>query len=135
MPLSEHEQRVLDELERSLARDDRRLAQVFRQPNQRSFGRSVLVAGGVIAGMLVLILGAMQSTIWLGVLGFFMMFMTLAWGISGRRATAPVEPFMANTDQSIKAFNESSFSTNGAGKSGFMDRLGDRWDRRQSDSR
>jgi len=136
MPLSEHEQRILDELERSLARDDKRLAQVFRQPTGRSYGRIVLVAAGILAGIVVLLLGALQEATWLGVLGFVLMFAALAWGVSGRRTSSIEAEVMQDFGQAPKAFADNSLAPNALGKSGgLMDRLGDRWDRRQSDTR
>jgi len=136
MPLSEHEQRILDELERSLTKDDRKLAQTLGGGNPHSYGRIALIALGVLIGMLVLLLGAVQEITWVGVAGFVIMFAALAWGITQRRTPGVETDLLRPTEQSPKSFNKTSVGAADAfSKSGFMDRLGDRWDRRQSDSR
>ena len=54
MPLSEYEQRVLDQLERDLGTDPKLGRTMSRQP--RSRGRLVLGVFGVIAGLAVLVI-------------------------------------------------------------------------------
>lgn len=136
MPLTEREQRVLDELERSLSRDDPKLAQKFSSVGPRPYyGRIAIIAAGVLAGMLVLILGAVLENPWVGVGGFMVMFAALAWGVSRRKPIGFETDLLRVPEQTPKAFNESRTAQVADKSSGFMDRLGDRWDRRQSDSR
>lgn len=72
MPLSEHEQKMLDEMERQLFADDPRLARAFaptRTP--RRSGRRILIGlGAVIVGLGVLVLAVSLPAIWLGVIAF-----------------------------------------------------------------
>ncbi len=74
MPLSEYEQRVLEQMERALTSDDPRLANTLQAPRRRSALRYVLAGVGVVGGLLLLVLGAALSQTWLGVIGFVLMF-------------------------------------------------------------
>jgi len=136
MALTEQEQRVLDELERSLTRDDRRLAQKLSGHGQRRpYGRIAVLTLGVLAGLGILVLGAIQENTWLGIAGFGLMFAVLAWGISERRANSYEYGTARPTKQTPKVYNQMNANLATDNKSGFMDRLEDRWERRQSENR
>ena len=124
MPLSEQEQRLLEEMERNLYRNDADFVHAVggvrgRRPNYRSIVLGVLLA---VAGIGALIAGVALQLLIVGVIGFALMFggvlLAITPGKRGAAAPAPAEP------------------TSGASKGkrsggGFMDRLNDRWDRRQ----
>ena len=118
MPLSEQEQRLLDEMERNLYHGDADfVASVGRVPGRVNY---TAVAGGVllaIAGIGGLILGVLLQNWFVGVLGFAAMFagVLLAIGSPGRRRVA------------TGAFSAAPR----ARRSGFMDRMNDRWERRR----
>jgi hypothetical protein len=117
MPLSEQEQRLLDEMERSLYHGDADfVASVGRVRGRISYGA---VVGGVllaVAGIGVLVLGVLLHNWVVGAVGFAAMFggVLLAIGVRNRRAPA-------------------GFPTAGGGvrPTGFMDRLAQRWERRR----
>lgn len=69
MPLSDHEKRLLDEMERALAADDPRLISTFQG---KSPSRSRVVAGFalVMLGILVLFAGLISQLPPLGIAGF-----------------------------------------------------------------
>lgn len=75
MPLSEHEQRILAELEDSLARHDPRFAQrVKTETVYRHSGRHLKWAGaGFVAGVVILVAFYSQSVL-LGLVGVAIMF-------------------------------------------------------------
>jgi hypothetical protein len=121
MPLSEQEQRLLEEMERSLYHNDADfVASVGAsrlRPNYRSIAIGVLLA---VAGIVALIAGVAIAQLWLGVLGFVVMFGGVLIAVSPGKAirsipgpSSPGPPSQAKSNQ------------------GFMDRLNDRWDRRQ----
>jgi hypothetical protein len=116
MPLSEQEQRLLDEMERSLYHGDADfVASVGRARGRVSY---TAVVGGIllaVAGIGVLILGVLLHNWFVGALGFAAMFggVVLAVGVRSRRGGG--------------AFPASSGRRHG----GFMDRLGERWERRR----
>ena len=86
MPLSEHEQRVLEQIERSLyAEDPKFRAAVNRSTRKRvSVGSLRLAILLGIVGLAVLVGGAWLQNVFVGVLGFLIM---LGGGIMGLRAT------------------------------------------------
>jgi len=79
MPLSEHEQRVLEQLERDLGADPklgRTLAQGSRQR-----GRIAIGAFGVIVGLGVVLIGVVANIVPLGIIGFALMTAAAMWTI------------------------------------------------------
>ena len=72
MPLSEHEQRLLEQMERALYAEDPRFAATIRDTAQRAGTRRSAGIGILIAaiGVAVMITGLLSATPWLGVLGF-----------------------------------------------------------------
>ena len=123
MPLSEQEQRLLEEMERNLYRNDADFVHAVggvrgRRPNYRAIVLGVLLA---VAGVGALIAGVALQLLIVGVIGFALMFAGVLVAITpskrGGLAAAPAEP------------TAPSKSRRSSG--GFMDRLNDRWDRRQ----
>lgn len=122
MPLSEQEQRLLEEMERNLYRNDADFVATVGgagrgRPNYRGIVLGVLLA---VAGVGALIAGVALQQLAVGVLGFVLMFggVLVALTPSKRLKVAPVEA-------------PSSRPTSRRSSGGFMDRLNDRWDRRQ----
>jgi hypothetical protein len=72
MPLSEHEQRLLDEIEQALYAEDPKFASSVRAAHPRNRTRSMLALSivGIVAGMAVVIWGLAANIIPAGVLGF-----------------------------------------------------------------
>ncbi|MGB3696790.1 MAG: DUF3040 domain-containing protein [Gordonia sp. (in: high G+C Gram-positive bacteria)] len=96
MPLSEHEQRMLDEIESALYAEDPKFASSVtrhrvRLPNAR---RRIVVALGVLAG-LALLVGGLMVDLEVGGLkilsfvGFLVMFGAAVYGLVGGRGGAP----------------------------------------------
>jgi hypothetical protein len=79
MPLSEHEQRVLEQLERDLGADPKLGRTMARGPRQR--GRVVVGAFGVILGLGVVLIGVVSNIVPLGILGFALMTAAAMWAI------------------------------------------------------
>ena len=77
MPLSEHEQRILAELEESLSKQDPRFAKNVRETNVYSHGGRRVRWGilGFIVGLVVLIL-CFSTTVFLGLVGVALMFVS-----------------------------------------------------------
>ncbi|WP_456911785.1 DUF3040 domain-containing protein [Geodermatophilus sp. SYSU D00703] len=83
MPLSEHEQRLLEQIERALVDDDPKFASSVRTGDRRIKARRRLQLGAllVLVGMAVLVGGAVASWVPLGVLGFLIAFGGLALAV------------------------------------------------------
>ena len=72
MPLSEHEQRMLEQMERALYAEDPRLAQTLRESTPKSVNRRQAGLGVVVAalGVATLATGLIIAQPLVGVLGF-----------------------------------------------------------------
>ena len=93
VPLSEHEQRLLEQIERALVDDDPKFASTVRTVDRRSRARRRIQygAGLVLIGLAVLIVGAIYSVI-VGVIGFLIMFSGVGLGVLNyKTATGAVE--------------------------------------------
>ena len=130
MPLSEYEQRVLEQMERQLASDDPRLANTLTQRGRRPVLRYVLAGVGAAVGLLLLVLGAATDRPVLGVIGFVLMFAAVAYVFAAPRshketpAGAAEQPAAGRTASRGRSANRRSFMT----------RLEERWERRRGDS-
>ena len=145
MPLSEYEQRVLEQMERALSSDDPRLASTLQQARRRSPMRYVLAGVGVVAGLLLLVVGVSTSQTWVGVVGFVLMFAGVAYAFAAPRKTGPtgvvrqdgsVDP--SATDGRTRPATSNPSPTPHAGRpargaknDGFLSRLEERWERRR----
>ena len=93
MPLSEHEQRLLEQIERALVDDDPKFASTVRTGDRRTRARRRLQIGGllVLVGLGVLVVGAIYS-VPVGVLGFLVMLGGAVLGVLNyKTATGAVE--------------------------------------------
>jgi hypothetical protein len=94
VPLSEHEQRLLEQIERALVDDDPKFASQVRTGDRRVKARRKLQLGALLllVGMAVLVGGAVAPSVPLGVLGFLVAFGGLALAVLNyRSATGVVE--------------------------------------------
>ncbi|RBY95610.1 DUF3040 domain-containing protein [Blastococcus sp. TF02-8] len=94
MPLSEHEQRLLEQIERALVDDDPKFASSVRTGDRRLKARRKLQLGAllVVIGLAVLVAGPATGSVPLGVLGFLVAFGGVTLGVLNyRAATGAVE--------------------------------------------
>jgi Protein of unknown function (DUF3040) len=123
MPLSEQEQRLLDEMERSLYHNDADFVATMgtrsgARPNYTSLVVGILIA---VLGIATLVTGVIVQQPLIGVLGFAIMFAGVLIAITPRRSGGK-----AGTKAPSRPAKRSRRSSGG-----FMDSLGERWDRRQ----
>ena len=90
MPLSEHEQRLLDEIEQALYAEDPKFAQSVRSARAKSRTRRsiVLSAAGVLVGLALVLVGLVAQLIPLSVVGFVLVVGALGFlvqTVRGRR--------------------------------------------------
>ncbi|WP_159941203.1 MULTISPECIES: DUF3040 domain-containing protein [unclassified Nocardiopsis] len=131
MPLSEHEQRMLDQIERALYAEDPKFANTVRQTNPAvHYKRWIIKAGlGFVVGVVLLMTGLMlQSTVAqvaISVLGFLVMLLCFLWGTSAwRRASG-------GGAEAAAAAAEAKPRRKGGSRPGMMNRFEERWRRRQ----
>jgi hypothetical protein len=124
MPLSEHEQRLLEQMERQLYADDPKLASTLRGTGRSLRFRHQVVLGviGIVVGLVLLVAGV-AAPLWpLGVAGFLVMLGSGWWASSGWHGGAPTS----------RGPSRGQAGTGGAArKTGFMNRIEERWERRR----
>lgn len=120
MALSEEEQRLLSQLEASWAAEDPRFAaKLSGKPVRRANKRRATVAGiGFLVGVGLLIAG-MQTTWVLSVLGFVLMFASAV--------------LIITSWQQVPA--DGQHAAKQRGEPDFLNRMEDRWQRRQQEGR
>ena len=119
MPLSEEEQRLLDEMERNLygASHD---VHPTRSGGSGLSSRGILFGFvGVLLGLGALVLGVALQALIVGVLGFALM---LAGVVAALSIKNPTHSSHARSNP------RATTSKNSSGKRSFMQRLEDRWD-------
>jgi protein-S-isoprenylcysteine O-methyltransferase Ste14 len=121
MPLSEHEQRLLEQMERALYAEDPKFASSLRSNAgpRAARGRAALGVLGVLVGLGVLVAGAATMITALGVAGFVLMLV----GTVGIYSAVRARPAVAADESAPAAAPQRSAP-------GFMHRLEDRWRRR-----
>ena len=138
MPLSEKEQRILDELEKQLRSDEPSLASSLAPsptPVQVDGKRLIVGAVGVVGGLAMLVFAVSLPQIWLGVLAFVIMVAATVYAVSGsptsQSASAPTAPHAHESRSAHPAFG----SPKKKSQSSFMKKMEERWDRRSEDER
>jgi len=83
VPLSDHEQRLLDEIEQALYAEDPKFAASVRSARARSRTRrsAILCVIGVIAGLALVLVGLITSLIALSVVGFVLVVGACGYGV------------------------------------------------------
>ena len=127
MPLSEHEQRQLEQIEQALYADHPRLARAMRAKDPRVHYRRRLLqsCAGFVIGIGALVAGVVLKYAWLDVVGFAIMVASSAWAITNYRRMAGV-----TVDRRARP-GRSRKPARPASNAGMMDRLEERWRRRQ----
>ena len=132
MPLSEHEQRLLEQIERGLIADDPKFADKVRStdPRHRAVRRVVLAVVLLLAGVGLMVFGLVSRIApagipVLGILGFVVMFGAAVLGVQSYRHAGRPDPQLR-----VVGGTEAKPRTRGASRSSFLDRLEERWRRR-----
>ncbi|GIM86180.1 DUF3040 domain-containing protein [Salinispora arenicola] len=126
MPLSEHEQRLFEQIERSLA-EDPKFASAVRASDPRFHARRRLLvaAGVVVVGLSLLVYGAVIKTPPLAVAGFVVMLAALGFGAqSHRRSQSPDLHVVGGTTTRRRSRGRSGR------RPSILDRMEDRWRQR-----
>jgi hypothetical protein len=135
VPLSDHEQRLLEQMERALYAEDPKFASSMRGADlRRRYRRRAIVAAFVfLLGIVVLMTGAVTEVIPLGVGGFVVMLVSAWYAVTSWRrvpAEGEIGTFDASTDASTGTTRRSGRSS-AAARRGFMERMEERWRRRR----
>ena len=133
MPLSEHEQRLLEQMERALHQEDPKLASTLRQGSDRNVnGRQVLLGSvAVVVGLAGLLGGVMTTVVVIGVVGFLLMLSgPLFIGAAFRTPSKPSADAAEGQADSASGRTKSQSKSKGS-TGGFMSKVEDRWRKRR----
>lgn len=144
MPLSEHEQRVLEQMEQALYAEDPRFANQMvgkaeAKAARRRMGVGILAA---ILGLGLIVLGVTVQQIWVGGIGFAAMVLGAAMAFTPpRKGQGPALGTVQDDGNITLRTGHPSTGRGGKGQRGkggkpkssgnFMERLEQRWDRRR----
>jgi hypothetical protein len=138
VPLSEHEQRQLEQIEQALYREDRRLAKLVRSSDPRVHHKrrvaEALIGLALGAGMIAA--GIVLGVIGLAVAGFVVMLLCGIWSLNSWRqmstvvlGVAPGSPGAPGGQPGKRRSRRSR--RRGAAHGSFGERIDERWRRRQ----
>ena len=134
MPLSEHEQRQLEQIEQALYREDRRLGRLVRSSDPRVHYKRRVVEGasGFAMGAGMVAAGVVLPLVWLAVGGFVVMLLCGVWALnSWRHMAGAVLGVTAGGGSAGKRRGSRKKNRGKAGRGAMMERLDERWRRRQ----
>lgn len=150
MPLSEHEQRVLEQMEQALYAEDPRFAHqmVGKTRARAQRRRAALGVLAILAGLALVVVAVLTGQIWIGGVGFAAMVLGGALVFTPARQTPElgvVDPDDGNITlrsghPSMGRGGKGSRAAKGRGRRGhgqhgssgtFMQRMEQRWDRRR----
>jgi hypothetical protein len=131
VPLSEHEQRMLEQMERALYAEDPKFATALEGSGLRTYTRrrAYLAVVGFLVGIGLLMAGMVApQLIWISVVGFLVMLGCAVLAVTGwRKAPKPGE------QPSAGAQGGSSARRQGRQRRSMMDRIEERWQRRRGE--
>lgn len=127
MPLSEYEQRVLEQMERQLTSDDPKLVSALRG-GRSSLRRWLLTGLGALVGLGMLVVGTAASIPLVGILGFVLMFVLVVLAFTPPRRKGPVGTVQPGGTVRPAAPKQRK-------SRGFTERLEERWEKRRDEGR
>ena len=140
MPLSEHERRQLEQIEQALRADDPRFADAVRAADPRvHYKRRVIEAAlGFFIGLGLLLAGVAIKVILISVAGFVVMLACSLWAVTSYRRMTGITTGRIPAKDRASGKERRAAKGRRAGKqagSGLMERLEERWRRRQAGDR
>ncbi|GGR72383.1 membrane protein [Streptomyces humidus] len=130
MPLSEHEQRMLEQMERALYAEDPKFASALEGSGLRTYTRRRVyqAVAGFLVGIALLMAGMVAKQVWLSVVGFLVMLGCAVLAVTGwRKAPKPGEQPAAGVAGARPARGQVRQ------KRSMMDRIEQRWQRRRDE--
>jgi hypothetical protein len=139
MPLSEHEQRMLEQIEKALYAEDPKFAHSVRarDPRVHYRRRVILAVIGFLLGVGLLVAGIIIKYIPMGVAGFLVMLTCAMWALTSWRHMTGLGPRGApatTRKRRSRRRGPDRVQSQPTGQ-GFMERLEERWRRRQEGDR
>ena len=139
MPLSENEQRLLEQIERGLLADDPKFADKVRStdPRHRAVRRGALAVALFLAGVAIMVFGLVSKIApggvpLLGILGFVVMFGAAVLGVQSYLYTGRGEQ---RAPLHAVGSEPKTRGRSRGNRSSLLDRLEERWRRRADEDR
>ncbi|MFD9946085.1 DUF3040 domain-containing protein [Nonomuraea sp. NPDC059023] len=131
MPLSEHEQRLLDQIEQALYAEDPKWANTVRISDPRSHYKRRLIKAsiGFALGVVIMMVGVVIQMIPLGVGGFVVMLAACLWGLSSWKRMNGFGDSGSAQGAPVPGSSKGVRKSRGS----FMERMEERWRRRHDD--
>lgn len=131
MPLSDHEQRMLEQMERALYAEDPKFATTLEGSELRTYTRKRVyqAIAGFLLGIALLMVGLPVKQWWLSVVGFLVMLSCAAIGVTAWRKSPP-------PGEATSAPDRGSFRRGGRPqrpRRSMMSRIEERWQRRRDE--
>lgn len=127
MPLSEHEQRMLEQMERALYAEDPKFATALEGSGLRTYTRRRVyqAVAGFLVGIALLMAGMVAQQIWISVVGFLVMLGCAVLAVTGwRKAPKPGEQQQASGGHGRRQSHQ---------RRSVMNRIEERWQRRRDE--
>lgn len=131
MPLSEHEQRMLEQMERALYAEDPKFATALEGSGLRTYTRRRVyqAVAGFLVGIALLMVGVAVQQIWVSVVGFLVMLGCAVLAVTGwRKAPKPGEQRAAGAGGGPAGHHQG-----GRQRRSMMNRIEERWQRRRDE--
>lgn len=131
MPLSEHEQRMLEQMERALYAEDPKFATALEGSGLRAYTRRRVyqAVAGFLVGIALLMSGMVAQQIWISVVGFLVMLGCAVLAVtSWHKAPKPGEQRGADPGEPHRRRGRQ-----GRQRRSMMDRIEERWQRRRDE--
>ncbi|MER6601748.1 hypothetical protein C6W96_07925 [Streptomyces sp. CS149] len=131
MPLSEHEQRMLEQMERALYAEDPKFATALEGSGLRTYTRKRVyqAVAGFLVGIALLMAGMVAQQIWISVVGFLVMLGCAVLAVTGwRKAPKPGEQQPA-----AAGGGDSGAGRRPRQRRSMMNRIEQRWQRRRDE--
>ncbi|MGK5632436.1 DUF3040 domain-containing protein [Streptomyces sp. URMC 123] len=129
MPLSEHEQRMLEQMERALYAEDPKFATALEGSGLRTYTRRRVyqAVAGFLVGIALLMAGMVAQQIWISVVGFLVMLGCAVLAVTGwRKAPKPGQAVAGGPGAQARRPAARQ-------RRSMMDRIEQRWQRRRDE--
>jgi Protein of unknown function (DUF3040) len=136
VPLSEHEQRLLEQMERALYAEDPKFASQLRGRDPRSNfrRRMALAAFGLVAGVVLLMTGLVAKQIPVSVLGFVAMLASAFFAVTSYRGLSNANRLGVVDGGGAVRRPQQAGASRPRDRRGFIERFEARWNRRKDEN-
>jgi len=136
VPLSEHEQRLLAQMERALYAEDPKFASQLRGRDPRSnFRRRIALAAlGLIVGVVLLMTGLVAQKVYVSVVGFMAMLGSVFFAVTSYRGLTNASRLGVVDGAGAVRRPEQATARRERDHRSLMDRFEQRWNRRRDDN-